>query len=139
MLDKLKQYQEIITIIVFFLGGFFWLNNQFPQKVDLESVKQQLQSENAVLKCLLKKNMMLVQDQIQASALEKNIKEKSEYIYFLSEKLNSEGQTMSPVMQIKLNETREEVAAQKDELKKVIAQMQEIKNQLEINSCGEKA
>lgn len=139
MLAKLKEYQDLIAIIVFFLGGFFWLNNQFPQKTDLESVKHELQEENAVLKCLLKKNMMLVQDQIQASALEKNIKEKSEYIYFLSEKLNTEGQTMSPVMQIKLNETKEEVAAQKDELKKVIAQMQEIKNQLEINSCGEKA
>lgn len=139
MLAKLKEYQELIAIIVFFLGGFFWLESQFPQKTDLESVKQELQQENSVLKCLLKKNMMLVQDQIQASALEKNIKEKSEYIYFLSEKLNTEAQPMSPVMLLKLNEAKEDVAAKKDELKKVIARMQEIKNQLEINSCGEKA
>jgi hypothetical protein len=25
MLDKLKEYKELIAIIVFFLGGFIWL------------------------------------------------------------------------------------------------------------------
>lgn len=137
MLAKLKEYQELIAILVFFLGGFFWLESQFPQKTDLESVKTDLQKENAVLKCLLKKNMVLVQDQIQASALEKSIKEKNEYIYFLSEKLKTDAETISPVMQFKLTEAREEVAAKKDELKTVITRMQDTKNELERNICGE--
>lgn len=137
MLAKLKEYQELIAILVFFLGGFFWLESQFPQKTDLESVKTDLQKENAVLKCLLKKNMVLVQDQIQASALEKSIKEKNEYIYFLSEKLKTDAKSMSPVMQLKLTEAREEVVAQKDDLKTVITRMQDTKNELERNICGE--
>ena len=137
MLAKLKEYQELIAILVFFLGGFFWLESQFPQKTDLESVKTDLQKENAVLKCLLKKNMVLVQDQIQASALEKSIKEKNEYIYFLSEKLKTDAETISPVMQFKLTEAREELAAKKEELKTVITRMQDTKNELERNICGE--
>lgn len=140
MLEKLKQYQEIITIIIFFLSGFFWLQNQFPQKDDLESVKKQLQGENAVLKCLLKKNMILVQDQIQANSLEKTIKEKTEFAEILSKQLDSissKVQGVSPAMQNRLNETREDLANQKDELKKVITRMQDTKNELERNICGE--
>jgi hypothetical protein len=142
MMDKLKQYQEIIAIIVFFLSGFFWIESQFPQKSDLDSVKKELQAENAVLKCLLKKNMILVQDQIQASTLEKSIKEKTEYLYVLSEKLNkigSDAQTLSPAMQITLSETKDDVANQKEALKVVIARMQDTKNELERNICGEGA
>lgn len=142
MLEKLKEYQELITIIVFFLGGFLWLETQFPQKTDLETVKQDLQKENAVLKCLLKKNMTLVQDQIQASALEKSIKEKSEYLYVLTEKLDklkTEGQGVSPAMDLSLNETKEEVANKKNELRQVISRMQDTKNELERNICGEAA
>lgn len=140
MLEKLKEYQETIAIIVFFLGGFFWLDSQFPQKTDLESIKHELRGENAVLKCLLKKNMILVQDQIQASALEKTIKEKTDYLYVLSDRLdkvNMEGQGISPSMKQTLNETKEEVANKKDELRAVITRMQDTKNELERNICGE--
>ena len=40
-------------------------------------------------------------------------------------------------MQFKLTEAREEVAAKKDELKTVITRMQDTKNELERNICGE--
>lgn len=140
MLEKIKQYQEMISIIIFFLGGFFWLQNQFPQKDDLESVKHQLQRENAVLKCLLKKNMILVQDQIQANSLEKSIKEKSEFAEILSKQFdNANTEGVSPAMRGRLNETNEALTNQKEELKKVIARMQETKNELERNICGEGA
>lgn len=140
ILDKLKQYQDIIGIVIFFIGGVFWIQNQFPQKADLESVKTELQKENAVLRCLLKKNMMLVQDQIQASALEKSIKEKNEFADILAkqlDKMSAEG--VSPAMVNRLNETKEEIANKKEELKAVILRMQSTKNELEINSCGESA
>jgi hypothetical protein len=142
ILDKLKQYQDIIGIVLFFLGGFFWIQTQFPQKSDLESVKQELQKENGILRCLLKKNMVLVQDQIQASALEKNIKEKNEFADILArqlDKMSSGTEGVSPAMQSRLDETREEIANKKEELKAVILRMQTTKNELEINSCGESA
>ena len=103
-------------------------------------MKKQLQGENAVLKCLLKKNMILVQDQIQANSLEKAIKEKTEFAEILSKQLdniNSKVQGVSPAMQNRLNETREDLANQKEELKKVITRMQDTKNELERNICGE--
>ena len=140
MLDKLKQYQEIITIVIFFLSGFVWLHTQFPQKDDLETVKKQLQGENDILKCLLKKNMILVQDQIQANTLEKAIKEKSEFVEILSKQLAKTGaEGVSPVMQNRLDETREDLANKKEELKAVVTRMQDTKNELERNICGEGA
>ena len=56
-LEKLKQYKEIIAIIIFFLGGFFWLQAEFPNKSDLRS-------EVGSLNCQLKSYMLLTQLQI---------------------------------------------------------------------------
>ena len=56
-LEKLKQYKEIIAITIFFLGGFFWLQAEFPNKSDLRS-------EVGSLNCQLKSYMLLTQLQI---------------------------------------------------------------------------
>lgn len=134
MLAKLKEYKDVISIVIFFLGGFFWIQNELPKKNDLEAVKQELLAKNKVLKCLLKSNMTLVQDQIQASSLEKNIKEKQDYL-ILSDKFPEE--SMSPAMKSTLNELREDVANKKEELKTVIMRMQNTRSDLEKNICGE--
>ena len=87
MLDKLKEYKELITIIVFFLGGFTWLNAQFPTKADLESAKIDLKSAISYQDCLGERYMKLVQSQIdrqeiqvQVQGLDREIKEGSDDI-----------------------------------------------------------
>ncbi|HEY1963144.1 MAG TPA: hypothetical protein VGG69_12045 [Rhizomicrobium sp.] len=66
MLDKLNQYKEVITLVVFFLGGFFWIENQFPTKIDLTK-------QIGVLKCELDNYMKLTQLQIRSRDLEKSV------------------------------------------------------------------
>ncbi|MEH6444452.1 MAG: hypothetical protein V7784_11195 [Oceanospirillaceae bacterium] len=58
MLEKLKEYKELISIILFFLAGFSWFNNQFPTKNDLSN-------EIKVVNCLLQNYMELTQLQIE--------------------------------------------------------------------------
>lgn len=62
MIEKLKEYKEIITIIVFFLGGFVWLEAKFPQKSDLTY-------EIDYLNCRLTKQMELTQTQLRFNTL----------------------------------------------------------------------
>jgi hypothetical protein len=134
VLDKLKEYKDVISIVIFFLGGFFWVQSELPKKDDLEAVKQELLTKNKVLKCLLKSNMTLVQNQIQASSLEKTIKEKQDYLV-LSDKFPVEN--MSPAMKATLNELNEDVTNKKAELRAVIMRMQNTRSDLEKNICGE--
>ncbi len=134
MLDKLKEYRDVISLVIFFLGGFVWIQNELPKKDDLEAVKQELLIKNKVLKCLLKSNMMLVQDQIQANALEKTIKEKQDYLG-LSDQLRE--QDMSPAMKATLAEFKEDIANKKKQLTDVVARMETTKSDLERNICGE--
>lgn len=64
LLGTLNDYKEVLSIIVFFLGGVWWIQDRFPTKTDLNSNVN-------FIKCQLKEYMELTQQQIkheQASA-----------------------------------------------------------------------
>ena len=52
MIAKIKEYKEVITFLLLFIGGFFWLHNTYPTKDDLGK-------ETKILKCLLEKYMQI--------------------------------------------------------------------------------
>jgi hypothetical protein len=47
MLEKLKEYKELIGLIVFFLGGFIWLQQKFAHKQEL--IEQVKSSKDALM------------------------------------------------------------------------------------------
>lgn len=127
MLEKLKQYQEIITIIIFFLGGFFWVEDRFPQKTDLDSFEKRLQDKNEKLECLLKKNMSLVQDQVRVITLKQEIEEKRKF-------LSDAGENIAPLFKSK---TEKALHDDEQELGGVTKDMQTMtKELLQIDVCN---
>jgi hypothetical protein len=129
MLEKLKEYKELIGIVVFFLSGLFWIQSQFPTKKDLKA-------EVGVLNCLLDKYMTLTQLQIRGRELERLIQEQSDQINALG---NNQGLTtarLSPAMQQELEAKRADLAANRSELKTKTAEMQKIGDELQRNVCA---
>ncbi len=58
ILARLSEYKETITIVLFFIGGVFWIYSIFATK---NQIKQ--------LKCLLNTNISLIQNQTNSKIL----------------------------------------------------------------------
>ena len=130
MLEKLKEYKELIAIIVFFLGGFIWLDTQFPTKTDLKA-------EIASLNCLLEKYMTLTQLQIRGQEIEKQTHELTKKITgILPEDNVSTGVSLSPAMRLEFEQLKTELDAQRDDLHKNAKEMEKIRDELGRQICG---
>ncbi|MBL8028908.1 MAG: hypothetical protein JNL74_20960 [Fibrobacteres bacterium] len=127
MITKLKEYKELIAILVFFLGGFFWLNNRFSTKSDL-------QQEIASLNCMLEKYMLLTQNQIRVQTLEKEINETNSKLSLMMN--TNGGVSLSPAMEYEIGETKNQLTQKKSELSKCQSTIQDICLDLQRNSCG---
>jgi hypothetical protein len=62
LLDVLNECKEVIALLVFFLGGVWWIQDRFPTKTDL-------QSRLALIKCELDDYMQLTQLQVRHEQL----------------------------------------------------------------------
>ena len=121
MLEKLKEYKEMIAIIVFFLGGFIWLNSQFPKKSDLTA-------EIGSLNCQLEKYMTLTQLQIRSQELGKQAQDLATRISDVE--TNSGDAHLSPAMKFELDQmksdlihNREKHRSNKDEIAKILDEL----------------
>ena len=79
MLEKLKEYKELITILIFFLGGFVWIYGYFATKTQLRSMK-----------CVLNANVSLLTGQLQGNTLAQNLNKNLELQGALEEKAKSD-------------------------------------------------
>ena len=126
MIEKLKQYKELITIILFFLGGFTWMETQFPTKTDL-------QAEIASLNCLVEKYMILTQCQMHGQDLEKQIQDINKQINMISPNGSSPG--LSPALAVEFEELKSDLTHKKSELGQNKESMQKIVDELQRNVC----
>lgn len=141
MLEKLKEYKELITIIMFFLGGITWLNAQFPTKADLKSevssLKADLMSEVSSLNCLLEKYMTLTQLQIARQEIEKQAQELGRSIAkALPDDIRLSNVPLSPAMEHEIAQLKDDHAAKKKELRHNETEMNGIRNELGRNVCA---
>jgi hypothetical protein len=65
VLQKLKDYKEVIALIVFFLGGFTWIQKNFPDKTYLDDRIKAQGSKIATLECLLSHNINATDAQLK--------------------------------------------------------------------------
>jgi uncharacterized membrane-anchored protein YhcB (DUF1043 family) len=149
MLEKLKEYKELIGIIVFFLGGFFWLNDQFPTKLDLneetdslklrlseetDSLKLRLNEETDSLKCLLEKYMTVTQLQIRNQEREKHAKELAAIISGMeSSAVNTD---LSPAMKSDLDQRKSDLDTNRKQRKDNNEKIEAIMDELARDGCG---
>lgn len=129
MLQKLKEYKELIAIIVFFLGGFTWLNTQFPTKSDLKA-------EIASLNCLLEKYMTLTQLQIRGQEIERQTHELTRRITGILPKENGDTSLpLSPAMKLEFEQLKTDLEARRNDLRSNAGEMEKIRDQLGLQVC----
>jgi hypothetical protein len=130
MLEKLKEYKELVTIVVFFLGGFFWLQAEFPNKSDLKA-------ELASMRCLLDNYMKLTQLQILSQEQEKQV---NELWRQLSEAppndTGKSGLSISPAMKVGLEKLKSEHTARTNQLRQTTSDMAQIRDNLARSVCA---
>ncbi len=130
MLDKLKEYKELIAIIVFFIGGFFWLQSQYPNKTDLKL-------ELATVRCQLSKYMEMTQMQIRNQNLEKQLLDLKKK---LSKVPSSNGRQseipLSPAMQLEIQYMKDAYKTKKKQLEQLENNMIKLRDELARGACG---
>jgi hypothetical protein len=126
MLEKLKEYKELITIIVFFLGGFIWLNNQFPTKKDLTA-------EIGSLICKLEKYMTLTQLQIHVQELDKQAKDLT--TRFSDMETNIGDELLSPAMKFEFDQIKSEIEHNIEKKRSNEAEIEKILDELARHIC----
>jgi len=126
MLNKLKEYKELIAIIVFFLGGFFWLHNQFP-------TKKYLTEEIGSLNCLLENYMSVTQLQIRNQELEKQASDL--VVTITGMESNSGSVSLSPAMKYELDQKKTNINHNRNEYRDNNSSIQKIMDELARNTC----
>lgn len=129
MLEKLKAYKEMLAIIVFFLGGLFWIQNQFPTKSDLKA-------QIGILNCLLDKYMVLTQRQIRSRDLERQQLELTAQINLSADDHAPSRPPISPAMLNELDAKRQELIDVRRDLKTNADEIQKTTEELARNVCG---
>lgn len=127
MLERLKEYKELLAIVVFFLGGFFWIQNRYPTKTDLRS-------EIRVLNCLLDKYMLLTQLQIRGRDLERQVADLSNQLA-LYDSAPDPILPISPAMRQERDEKRKLLDETRSALKANVAEIQKTGDELQRNVC----
>lgn len=126
MLNKLKHYKEMITIMLFFIGGFMWLDGEYAKK-------EELKQEIVEVECILDKYMTLTQLQIYGQELEKQVNGLREVIKI---SLPSNGVTLSPAMKYQIEEKKKELSNKQSEFKQNYNKIKAISGELARNVCG---
>lgn len=123
LLHVLNEYKEILTVIIFFLGGVFWIQNHFPTKTDLIS-------QLSLIKCQLDGYMQLTQQQVRHEQITAQIAQ-------LTQQLESaKTVALSPSMEESLADLRTQKAQLLAAGDAASAAMQKINDDLGRNVCA---
>ena len=128
-LQRLQEYKELLAIMAFFLGGFFWIQGQYPTKSDLKA-------QIGVLSCLLDKYMSLTQLQNRAQTLEGEAQQLREEIALFDSGGSRTQPPLSPAMKQELESKRSELVNVQGDLKTTAAQIHATGDELARNVCG---
>ena len=125
MLQKLKEYKELISIIVFFVGGLSWIQAQYPNKQDLKTVN-----------CKLDNYMKLTQLQIRSQDLDKKRSELSRRLSSASSGDGNGNIALSPAMVMELDQMKLDYNNLSEQYRQTASDMTKIKDDLERDVCG---
>jgi len=128
MLAKLKEYKELISIILFFLGGFFWIQSQFPNKTDLKA-------ELGAVRCQLDNYMKLTQLQILSQELDKQVSELKRKLAEVPANDNT-GVAVSPAMKVELEQLKIEYTTKNTQYGQATNEMAKIRDELARGVCA---
>lgn len=130
MLERLREYKELISIIIFFIGGFFWLQTQYPNKSDLKA-------ELASVRCLLNNYMELTQLQIRSQDQDKLLGEMRKKLSEVPpDNGGQNGTPISPAMRAEIDQLKLAYAAKINQQEELVKEMGVISGKLARGVCG---
>ncbi|MEM9059031.1 MAG: hypothetical protein AAGD13_01090 [Pseudomonadota bacterium] len=143
MLEKLKEFRELIAILLFFTGGFIWIESRYAAKDDFDKVSQSLTGINLematrddlkVMQCLLTEYMKLTQLQIRAQDIEKQVADLLESLK--DPRLASNTDQLPPALKAVLQTHYADLDAKRAALNEVDVEMGGVRQKLERQECG---
>jgi hypothetical protein len=132
MLERLKEYKELIAIIIFFLSGVFWLQSTFPSK-------NEMKTELVSIRCLLDSYMKLTQLQILSQEQDKQVTELRQKLAQVPPDNASGGLAISPAMRAEFEQLKEDYATSRNQLGQTTQEMAKIRDELARGVCGKVA
>lgn len=132
MLAKIKEYKELIGIMVFFLGGVFWLQNTFPSK-------SEMRTELISIRCLLDSYMKLTQLQILSQEQDKQVSELRQKLLEVPPDNTSGGLAISPAMRAEFEQLKVDYTTSRNQLGQTTRDMAKIRDELARGVCGKVA
>ncbi|MDD4962818.1 MAG: hypothetical protein PHI11_02740 [Gallionella sp.] len=132
MLERLKEYKELIAIIIFFLSGVFWLQSTFPSK-------NEMKTELVSIRCLLDSYMKLTQLQILSQEQDKQVTELRQKLSQVPPDNSSGGLAISPAMRAEFEQLKLDYATSRNQLGQTTRDMAKIRDELARGVCGKVA
>ncbi|MDD2775736.1 MAG: hypothetical protein PHU06_07265 [Gallionella sp.] len=132
MLERLKDYKELIAIIIFFLSGVFWLQSTFPSK-------NEMKTELVSIRCLLDSYMKLTQLQILSQEQDKQVNELRQKLTQVPPDNVSGGLAISPAMRAEFEQLKLDYATSRNQLGQTTRDMAKIRDELARGVCGKVA
>jgi hypothetical protein len=125
----LGAYKELIAIVVFFFGGFAYLDANYPSKTEFQTTN-----------CLLKTYMLITQLQLRNYQLEKSISRLRPSVKDYDDLKNQQPAVWAQLtkgMKADVEVMRAELLDSEKELQKVLERIREEKDGLQMHKCGE--
>ena len=134
VLERLSDYKEVISVIVFFLGGLYWVDGHFPSRDDLNN-------KIGVLNCKVDAYMDLTQHQIRQKNLEDDTARIDQQRQFYDESGNAQSGHPTAAMQQQRKEILDKLdndrATDQKQLEANQAEMFQIGYKLEKQLCAQ--
>lgn len=131
-LSKLKEYKELITVIIFFVGGIVWIYGYFATKSSLTTISAQLQ-------CLLNTHVTLISSEMEHSKLQAD---KEKIAIELNSKISELEKLKSEAASDKLVGLKEEIVKLEEKYKDfelkyelISKKIGEASDQIKLNNC----
>lgn len=144
MLATLKAYKEFLAILVFFAGGFAWIESRYTAHEDfsglsdtMNGVRQEMATQRDVarLKCLLTEYMTLTHLQIRAQDLEKEIERLTGDLS--DPRLASADLEANPALMMVVADHEERLRMTRGDLKEVNDEITRVTEALQRHECEE--
>lgn len=74
-INKIKEYKEVISLLIFFLGGYFWVLGYFATKTQLDELKSATHKNLEELKFVTQENLNMIQGKINLQFIDDMISE----------------------------------------------------------------
>ncbi|ARN73958.1 hypothetical protein [Oceanicoccus sagamiensis] len=127
LVNKLNEYKEFISILIFFAGGLFWIYGFFATKSQVETMREGTHVQVSKLNCVLEQNVKMLRGKMEfqyfTDLLEENKQEIREVRRFIRNARQDQQDVHDNEEQLlELEEQRSELKTEREKFKRTMEQ-----------------